>query len=76
MGTLEELGLDDEIGCELELLDMEKAEEQRVEMVVLQAQVDMDAKRAVEATEESEESDGWKTGRDNEEEEEVSDSMV
>ena len=69
----EESRLDDEIEHELELLNVKKVEEQTKEMVALQVQVDVDAKRAVEAMEESEE---LETGGDNKEEEEMSDSMV
>ena len=64
-------GLDDEIGRELAQLNAEKAEEQREEMAVWQAQANADTKRATEATEESEESE---TG--GEDEEETSNSMV
>ena len=72
----EELGSDDEIGHELELLNVEKVKEQRKEMAVLQAQADTDVKRVAKAMEESEESEGSETGRDDEEKEEMSDSMV
>ena len=67
-------GSDDEIGRELAQLDAEKAEEQREEMAARQAQVDVDTKRATEATEGLEESEESETG--GEDEEETSDSMV
>ena len=75
METLEDSESDDGIECELELLDVEKEEEQssREEMAALQVWVDTDTKRAVEATEELEELEGSETGRDDEEEE-VSDT--
>ena len=67
-------GSDDEIRCELAQLDAEKVEEQREEMVAQQAQADADVKRAMEATEGSEELEELETG--GEDEEETSDSMV
>ena len=75
METLEDSESDDGIGCGLELLDVEKEEEQssREEMAALQVWVDTDTKRAVKATEELEELEGSETGRDDEEEE-VSDT--